>query len=147
VATTPGGSGGGGGSARGADRGAANAAANAANEAAAAGAFTHLVADFIGVPAHQLRDTPMLSGLLIAAAGAAGFAAVGAPIVRQLPHDGVAGLFLLDGCQMTVHAFPERELLLLDVLTAATHDGRKAFDVFARRIVAREVRSERMSRG
>lgn len=111
------------------------------------GSFTHLVADFIGVPAHQLRDTTMLSGLLIAAAGAAGFAGVGAPIVRQLPHDGVAGLFLLDGCQMSVHAFPERELLLLDVLTIATHDGRKAFDVFARRIVAREVRSQRMSRG
>ena len=111
------------------------------------GTFTHLVADFVGVPAHQLRDTTMLTGLLIAAAGAAGFSAVGAPIVRQLPHDGVAGLFLLDGCQMSVHAFPERELLLLDVLTAATFDGRKALDVFARRLVAREVRTERMSRG
>jgi len=116
-------------------------------EAPAAGSFTHLVADFIGVPAQQLRDTTMLTGLLIAAASAAGFAAVGAPIVRQLPHDGVAGLFLLDGCQMSVHAFPERELLLFDVLTVATHDGRKAFDVFVRRIAAREVRTERMSRG
>lgn len=131
MATTPGG-----------ERGTADAAA-----AAGGGAFTHLVADFLGVPPQQLRDTTMLSGLLIAAASAAGFAAVGAPIVRQLPHDGVAGLFLLDGCQMTVHAFPERELLLLDVLTVSTHDGRKAYDVFARRIVAREVRSERMTRG
>ncbi|HET7458322.1 MAG TPA: S-adenosylmethionine decarboxylase [Gemmatimonadaceae bacterium] len=138
MATQPGPSGGGSGT------GGAGAARGAD---APAGSFTHLVADFIGVPPQQLRDTSMLSGLLIAAAGAAGFAAVGAPIVRQLPHDGVAGLFLLDGCQMTVHAFPERELLLLDVLTSSTHDGRKAFDVFARRIVAREVRSERMSRG
>jgi len=137
VATTTPGSSGSGGS--GAERG--------RGAEAPRGSFTHLVADFIGVPPHQLRDTTMLTGLLIAAAGAAGFSAVGAPIVRQLPHDGVAGLFLLDGCQMSVHAFPDRELLLLDVLTVATFDGRKALDVFSRRIVAREVRTERMSRG
>ena len=111
------------------------------------GGFSHLMADFIGVPAAQLRDTTTLSGLLIAAAGAAGFAALGAPFVRQLPNDGVAGLFLLDGCQMSLHAFPDRELLLLDVLSLATHDGRKALDVFARRLTAREIRTERRARG
>lgn len=111
------------------------------------GSFSHIVADFVGVPPAQLRDSSLLSGLLIAAAGAAGFAAIGAPIVRQLPNDGVAGLFLLDGCHMSVHAFPDRELLLLDVLSLATHDARKALDVFARRLSAREIRSAQRARG
>ena len=109
--------------------------------------FSHLVADFLGVPPAHLRDVTLLSGLLIAAAGAAGFAVVGTPIVRQLPYDGVAGLMLVDGCHMSVHTFPDRDLLLLDVLSLATHDGRKALDVFARRIPAREIRSEQRARG
>ena len=109
--------------------------------------FSHLIADFVGVPAGQLRDVGLLSGLLIAAAGAAGLTAVGAPAVRQLPSGGIAGIYLLDGCHIAAHTFPDRELLLLDVLAAATHDPRKALDVFARRLAAREVRAEARARG
>lgn len=112
-----------------------------------AGSFSHLVADFLGVPPAQLRDTSTLSGLLIAAAGAAGFSPIGSPMVRMLPDGAVAGLFLVDGCHMSLHAFPDRELLLLDVLSLANHDGRKALDVFARRITAREIRTEQRARG
>lgn len=109
--------------------------------------FTHLVADFHGVAPAQLRDGALLSGLLIAAAGAAGFSAMGAPLVRHLPHDGVAALLLLDTCHMSVHTVPERGLLLLDVLAPAAHDARKALDVFARRLSAREIRSDQRARG
>ena len=109
--------------------------------------FSHLVADFIGVPAPQLRDGTLLRGLLIAAAGAAGFSAPEAPLVRQLPSDGLACLLLLDGCHISVHTFPERQVMLLDVLALATHDPRKALDVFARRVEATEIRSETRSRG
>ena len=109
--------------------------------------FSHLVADFVGVPPAQLRDTSTLSGLLIAAAGAAGFSPIGSPMVRILPDGAVAGLFLVDGCHMSLHAFPDRGLLLLDVLSLASHDGRKALDVFARRITAREIRSDQRARG
>ena len=109
--------------------------------------FTHLVADFHGVAPAQLRDGALLSGLLIAAAGAAGFTAIGAPLVRHLPHDGVAALLLLDTCHMTVHTVPERELLLLDVLAPAAHDARKALDVFTRRLPAREIHGDTRERG
>lgn len=109
--------------------------------------FRHVAADFTGVPYSQLTDASLLSGLLIASAGAAGFSAIAAPIVHQLPNDGVAGVLLLDGCHVTVHTFPERELLLLDILSLATHDPRKALDVFARRLTARAVRSEVRERG
>ena len=111
------------------------------------GAFAHLIADFAGVNPAQLRDTNLITGLLIAAAGAAGFVTIGSPVIRQLPSDGVAAILVLDGCHVAVHAFPERELLLLDVLALATQDPRKALDVFARRLSAKEIRSDVRSRG
>ncbi len=109
--------------------------------------YVHVLADFLGVPAAKLRDPALVGGLLVAAAGAAGLPAHGAPVMRTLPHDGVAGLFLLEGCHVAVHTFPERELLLLDVLVLATHDAQKAVDVFTRRLDAREVRCGRHARG
>ena len=110
-------------------------------------AFTHLLADFVDVPAAQLRDAALVTGSRIAAASAAGLTAHGAPVVRVLPHDGVTGLFLLEGSHIVVHTFPERGVLLLDVLAHATHDARKAVDVFARRIDARAVHAEQHRRG
>ena len=109
--------------------------------------FTHLVADFHGVPPEQCRDAALVGGLLVAAAGAMGVTAVASPTVRRHPSDGLAVLVLLDGCHMSVHTVPERELLLLDVLALAAHDARKALDVFARRLVAREIRSDERARG
>ncbi len=115
--------------------------------AAAEGSFTHLIADFIGVKPGQLGDTNLITGLLIAAAGAAGFTTIGAPVIRSLPGDGVAAILVLDGCHVAVHAFPDRGLLLLDVLALATQDPRKALDVFTRRLSAKEIRSDVRSRG
>ena len=109
--------------------------------------YIHVFADFLGVPAAKLRDPALVGGLLVASAGAAGLPSLGAPVMRTLPHDGVAGLFLLEGCHVAVHTFPERELLLLDVLVLATHDAQKAVDVFTRRLGAREVRCGRHERG
>ncbi|MGH7664925.1 MAG: S-adenosylmethionine decarboxylase [Gemmatimonadaceae bacterium] len=109
--------------------------------------FTHLIADFVGVPDAQLRDGALISGLLIAAAGAAGFTTSGPPILRLLPHGGLTGLLLIEGCHITAHTFPDRALLLLDVLAVATHNGQKALDVFARRLTAREIRSDVRARG
>jgi S-adenosylmethionine/arginine decarboxylase-like enzyme len=109
--------------------------------------FTHATADFLGVTAEHLRDTQVLSGLLIAAAGAAGFVTVGSPLVRQLPSDDVTGVLLLDSCHIAVHSFPARELLLLDVLAPTARDTHKVIEVFARRLTPREVRSETRTRG
>ena len=44
--------------------------------------YTHLTADFIGVPAEKLHDQSLVSGLVIAAAGAVGLNPAGAPVVR-----------------------------------------------------------------
>ena len=109
--------------------------------------FSHLIADLWGVSADQLRDAPLLSGLLIAAASAAGLSPVAAPVVRPLPQEGVTGFVPMDGCHMLCHTFPDRELLLLDVLTPPANDGRKALEVFARRLHPREVWSDVRERG
>jgi len=114
----------------------------------ASGAFTHLLADFSGVAPEQLRDASLLSGLMIAAAGAAGFSADGAPMVRILPHDAIAAILTIDGgCHMAVHTWPAQALLLLDVLAPSHLDSRKALEVFARRVPAADVRSEQRARG
>ena len=109
--------------------------------------FSHLSADFVGALPSQLGDVSLISGLLIAGAGAAGFTAVGAPIVRKLPGDAVSALLLLVDCHMSAHAFPSHQLLLLDILTLSDHDPQKALDVFTRRLSAREVRCEKRARG
>ena len=109
--------------------------------------FAHLAADFVGVPAEQLGDAALLSGLLIAAAGAAGYNAIGMPLVHQRGDGGVVAVLLLDGAHMAVHALPARELLLLDIVAAPSHDSRKALDVFARRLAARAIHSDTRPRG
>ncbi|HJR40878.1 MAG TPA: S-adenosylmethionine decarboxylase [Gemmatimonadaceae bacterium] len=105
------------------------------------------MADLSGVSPAQLRDTALLSGLLIAGAGGAGFATVGTPVVYTRPNDSVAGVLVLDSCHIALHSFPERELLLLDILAPASHDGRKVIDVFTRRLTPRGIRSEMLPRG
>lgn len=109
--------------------------------------YTHLTADFLGVPAAKLGDQSLVSGLVIAAAGAVGLNAAGAPVVRALPDGVVAGLLMIDGCHIVAHAFPTRELLLLDILATTQHDTQKAVEVFTRRLGPREVRSEMRARG
>jgi S-adenosylmethionine/arginine decarboxylase-like enzyme len=107
----------------------------------------HLTADFTGVPTAQLRDTALVGGLVIAAASAAGFGATEPPTVRQGGRGEVAAVLLLDGCHIVVHTFPERALLLLDVLAPAARDSQRALDVFARRLTAPSVRPDARERG
>lgn len=109
--------------------------------------FSHLSADFVGALPSQLGDTALISGLLIASAGAAGFTTIGAPVVRKLPGDAVSVVLLLDDCHMTAHTFPSQHLLLLDIITRVGRDMKKALDVFTRRLTAQEVRCETRLRG
>jgi S-adenosylmethionine/arginine decarboxylase-like enzyme len=108
----------------------------------------HLNAEFSGVPAEQLRDVAMLSGLLIAAASAAAFSPIGLPAVREnKATGGVSAMLLFDDAHLVIHACPPRQALLLDLVAPSSHDFRKALDVFARRLSAREIRSDTRGRG
>src|SRR5262245_23774519 len=102
----------------------------------------HLTAEFSGVPADQLRDTALLGGLLIAAASVGGFSPLGVPTVRTLSGGGVSAMLLLDGAHLVLHSIPSRQSLLFDVVAPASHDFRKVVDLFARRLSAREIKSD-----
>jgi S-adenosylmethionine/arginine decarboxylase-like enzyme len=106
-----------------------------------------LTAEFSGVPAEQLRDATLLGGLLIAAASAVGFSTIGVPTVRTQSDTGISAVLLLDGAHIAIHSIPERQTLLFDGVAPASHDFRKAVEVFSRRLTARDVRSETRGRG
>lgn len=108
---------------------------------------SHLSAEFVGVPADQLRDGTLISGLLIAAASAVGFSSIGVPSLRDEPHGNLSAVLLLEGGHIVVHAVGSRETLLLDVVSPASHDCRKAVEVFSRRLAARDVKTVARSRG
>ena len=109
--------------------------------------LAHVSADLLGVGTGALRDAPLLTGLLIAAAGAAGLNAAGAPIVRTAPTGGISAVLLLDPCHVSIHSLPDRGLALVDVLAPDATGAKKALDVFVRRLVPASVRSDLRLRG
>jgi S-adenosylmethionine/arginine decarboxylase-like enzyme len=109
--------------------------------------MTHDAADFRGVPGSLLRDQASLSGLLIAAAGAAGLTTVEPPLVRLLPRGGLVILLLLDFGHVTLHTVPDEGVLALDLLVSAAKDARKAIDVVTRRLNLRPTRATHSDRG
>lgn len=109
--------------------------------------MTHDGADFRGVPASLLRDQASLSGLLIAAAGAAGLTAVEPPLVRSLPRGGLAILLLLDLGHVALHTLPDDGVLIFDLLVSAKKDARKAVEVVTRRLNSRAARASHSDRG
>src|SRR5204862_165270 len=59
--------------------------------------YQHIVADFLGVPANQLADRALISGLVVAAASAAGMNASGIPTMLDRKAGGLtAALFYVD---------------------------------------------------
>jgi S-adenosylmethionine decarboxylase len=104
-------------------------------------------ADLKGIGSGALRDSALLSGLLIAAAGAAGLSAVGVPHVRVSPTGEVSAVLLLDPCHVSVHSLPERGLALVDVFAQNESGAAKALDVFVRRLAPTGVASDTRKRG
>lgn len=110
-------------------------------------AVVHITADFFGVPPIRLGDHSLISGLVVAAASAAGMTSTGAPVVLRHPDGSVSVILPLDGCHMSIHTMPARQLAILDVLAIPPHDPQRALDVVAKRLQAKSVRSERRERG
>jgi S-adenosylmethionine/arginine decarboxylase-like enzyme len=108
---------------------------------------SRLSAQLSGITAEQLRDVDLLGGLLIAAAGAAGFNALSTPATRKRPDGACDAALLLDQAHLVVHALPERGLLVLDLFAPVAHDLGKALDVFTRRLNPTAVATEPRARG
>jgi S-adenosylmethionine/arginine decarboxylase-like enzyme len=89
----------------------------------------------------------MLGGLLIAAAGAAGFNSLGIPATRRRPDGACDVALLLDEAHLVVHALPDRGILVLDLFAPVSHDLSKALDVITRRLNPTKVNAEPRKRG
>lgn len=109
--------------------------------------LAHISADLSGIGSGPLRDAALLSGLLIAAAGAAGLNTAGSPIVRTAPSGRISAVLLLDPCHVSIHSLPDRGLALVDVLALDATFATKALEVFVRRLVPAKVTSETRIRG
>lgn len=109
--------------------------------------YSRLSAELSGVPADQLRNVETIGGLLIAAAGAAGFNSLGVPVNRTRPDGACDAALLLDQAHLVVHALPERGILVLDLFAPVSHDLGKALDVFTRRLNPSKVNVEPRKRG
>jgi len=113
----------------------------------ASSSHAHLVAEFTGVALEWLGDGARLGGLLVAAAGAAGLHALGAPFVRTSGAHGVDAMLLLEGGHAALHAVPARRVVLVDLLAPIQHDLVPAFDVLSRRLAITAVHAQRLLRG
>lgn len=89
----------------------------------------------------------MLGGLLIAAAGAAGFNSLGIPATRRRPDGACDVALLLDEAHLVVHALPDQGTLMLDLFAPSSHDLSKALDVFSRRLNPTKVNVDPRPRG
>ena len=109
--------------------------------------LAHVSADLAGVGSGALRDAALLSGLLIAAAGAAGLNAAGAPHVHTSAGGAVSAVLLLEPCHVSIHSLPNRGLALVDVIAPDDAGAAKALDVFVRRLAPTGVASHTRKRG
>lgn len=108
----------------------------------------HVLADFGGVAAEKLADTSLLSAVLLAAANAAGLSPTGKPIVTTST-DGVAALLACRGGHVAILAAPHAGLGFFDLAAAGAARGavQRAADIVARRLGAKEVRTDVKQRG
>jgi S-adenosylmethionine decarboxylase len=110
-------------------------------------AFSHLTADLSGIRAEHLRDRMLVAGLVVAAAAGAGLSPVSTPAVHERADGGFTLVLLLDPGHLVLHTLPDRERLIISVLSPAGLDPGKALDVFVRRLAPREVHTDKRPLG
>jgi len=108
--------------------------------------FEHAFADLGGIPANRLTDAQGLTGLLLAAANAAGLNPASAPVVQVGPR-GLAAALLCHGGHVALHALPEEGLCFVDVAGPGVRHPQRGLEIIIKRLGAREVRSDTRRRG
>lgn len=112
----------------------------------------HLMLDGYGCDRTKLEDFELLTSLLADLGAALGLEAVKPPYVfryaGKTPEDwGISGLLLLEGGRLSIHAFPEKSFLSLDLFCAAPFDTETAERFIVQRLGATNVEKSVMMRG
>lgn len=90
----------------------------------------HLLADLWGIEAARLRDAALLRACLVDAAKVCGLTPVAAPVMYEFPGGGVTGFILLSESHLSLHSYPEKGYLALDLFTCGKADPRDGLAVF-----------------
>ncbi len=86
----------------------------------------HLLADVWG--AHGLTDLGLLEAVLTNAALASGATILGAKF-HVFPGGGITGVVTLAESHISIHTWPEKNFMALDIFMCGDCDPRKAYDV------------------
>ena len=105
-----------------------------------------LAADLDGIPASRLADAQELTGLLLAAANAAGLNPASPPVVKIDPR-GVGAVLLCHGGHVLLQAVPEAGVCFVDVAGMGRVQPQRGLDVVTKRFGARQVRIDHRRRG
>jgi S-adenosylmethionine/arginine decarboxylase-like enzyme len=97
--------------------------------------FHQLCVELEGIPGATLGDQAGLSGVTIAAAGAIGLSPYGAPIARSGPQGTIVAL-LCHGGHVVLHALPEQNMCLVDIVARGPVPIERGIDVIALRLGA-----------
>jgi S-adenosylmethionine decarboxylase len=106
---------------------------------------THLIADFWG--ASSLTDVEVLDTAIRAAVSEAGATLLNLYLHRFGSGEGVTGVALLAESHISVHSWPERGYLALDVFMCGDCDPEVAVRVLEQRLRPARVSIRKLSRG
>ncbi len=112
----------------------------------------HLVIDGYGADSAMLEDTEAIRRFLDEYPDAIGMTKITPPhvytYVGQNPEDvGVSGFVLIAESHISVHTFPKRNYVNIDVFSCKDFDTQKALDDIQGRFALKQVRSWTLERG
>lgn len=91
------------------------------------------VVELTGIAPARLHDAEALAGLLVAAAGAAGLATDGAPLLRESQRGLSVCLLCRDG-HIVMHTLADQGYCLVDLVTRSADGVTKGAEVIGRRL-------------
>ncbi len=113
----------------------------------------HLVMDGYGADAHRLQDESLVRELLDTYPDAIGMTKISEPLVHRytagkVPVDwGVSGFVLIAESHISVHTFPDRGYLNVDIFSCKPFDADLAVNKLVGRFGITEVRMQVLDRG
>jgi S-adenosylmethionine decarboxylase len=90
----------------------------------------HVLADFYGVASAPLDDAGLLSRCLRSAAEKCQLTALADPVIHCFEGGGVTGFILLAESHISLHTYPEKGFIALDIFSCGKEDPEAALSVF-----------------
>lgn len=111
----------------------------------------HLMLDGYGCDRARLEDAESLAAMLVELVADLGLSALRPPYVfsykgKSVEDQGLSGLVLLEGGRLSVHSFPDKAFLSLDLCCHAPYEAETAERFIVRRLGASNVQKSVMMR-